>query len=214
MAPEVEAAGRKARLRPEKREAIMAGAREVFARDGYERASVDGIAAVAGVSNRTLYKHFADKAALFAAVIAESAARVAEEETGLIERLLSPVDTAEDVEPALVAFATEWLTGTTQSATHRALIGQVHAEAAHLGADIVAAWWQAGPGRVMAALTATMARWVDVGLLRSDDPERAAIQFSELISARPGPPGSAFTQRQRRAWAASGVAVFVRAYRP
>ncbi|WP_028659335.1 TetR/AcrR family transcriptional regulator [Nocardioides insulae] len=202
------------RLRPEKREAIMTGAREIFAREGYERASVDAIAAAAGVSNRTLYKHFADKTTLFAAVIAESAAQIAEEETTLIERLLSPVSTAEEVEPALVAFATEWLAGTTQSATHRALIRQVGAEAAHLGADIITAWWQAGPGRVRAELTATLARWADLGLLGIEHPERAAIHFSELVSARPGPPGSPFTQRQRRAWAVDGVAVFVRGYRP
>ena len=212
MTPVTRTTGSTGRLRPEKRTAIMTGAREVFARDGYQRANVDAIAAAAGVSNRTLYKHFADKTSLFTAVITESANQVADEETLLIERLLSPVNIAEKVEPALVSFATKWLTETAQSTTDRALIRQVGAEARHLGASIVTMWWQAGPERVMAALAATLRTWEEHGILRIEDPERAAIHFAELVSARPGPPGSPFPRRQQQIWIADGVAVFVRAY--
>src|SRR5512133_831632 len=56
----------------EKRRKILSGAREVFAELGFERASVDVIAARAGVSKATVYNHFADKQALFVAAVVEA----------------------------------------------------------------------------------------------------------------------------------------------
>ncbi len=44
---------------------VVAGAREVFLTDGFEGASVDEIARVAGVSKATLYSYFPDKRLLF-----------------------------------------------------------------------------------------------------------------------------------------------------
>lgn len=48
---------------------ILEAAAVVFLREGFERASVDVIAAEANVSKRTIYNHFADKRALFLDVI-------------------------------------------------------------------------------------------------------------------------------------------------
>src|SRR5512139_3638971 len=56
---------------PVKRRNILGGARQVFAEQGYERATVDQIAARAGVSKATVYNHFADKKALFVAAVVE-----------------------------------------------------------------------------------------------------------------------------------------------
>src|SRR5512140_1073421 len=56
---------------PAKRRQILIGAREVFSEQGYERASVDHIAARAGVSKATVYNHFHDKKALFVAAVVE-----------------------------------------------------------------------------------------------------------------------------------------------
>ena len=47
-----------------KRRQILDGARQVFSELGYERASVDQIAARAGVSKATVYNHFQDKKAI------------------------------------------------------------------------------------------------------------------------------------------------------
>src|ERR1700712_4673356 len=58
-------------LSAEKRAQILNGAATVFAADGYEGASMAGIAAVAGVSKGTLYNHFDSKAALFTAYVGE-----------------------------------------------------------------------------------------------------------------------------------------------
>ncbi|GAA0898425.1 TetR/AcrR family transcriptional regulator [Pseudonocardia zijingensis] len=197
----------------------MIGGREVFARDGYARASIDAVATASGVSTRTIYKHFADKPRLFAAVIVDSATQVANAEIALVERRLSRVMSAEEVEPALLAFATDWLddtgdwlAGMAHSAAHRALIGQVQAEAAHLGSEVIAEWWQAGAGRVRAELAAVLGRWAEAGLLSVPDSERAVVHFSRLVSAVPGSPASTITAGERSAWIADGVRVFVRAY--
>lgn len=100
------------RLRPDKHAAIMIGGRKVFSRSGFERASIDAIAAASSVSTRTIYKHFAGKAALCAAVIADSAGRMAEDEVALIEQHLGDLSTAQEVEPALRELATAWLSST------------------------------------------------------------------------------------------------------
>lgn len=207
------------RLRPAKRQAILTGSREVFGREGFARASIDAIADAAAVSTRTIYKHFSDKSALFAAVIVDSAERMAETEIALIAGHLSSVTAAEDVEPALRDLALQWLddsgawlTGMQDSHAHRTLIAQVHAEAAHLQPETVAAWWHAGPGRVLGELAGTFADWADAGLLQASNPDRAAAQFAQLISVTPGPPGTDLTRGEQREWIADGVAVFVRAY--
>ena len=44
---------------------VLEGARSVFLQDGFEGASVDVIARVAGVSKATLYAYFPDKRLLF-----------------------------------------------------------------------------------------------------------------------------------------------------
>ena len=58
----------------------MTAAQRVFASDGFGGASIDKIAAEAGVSKQTVYNHFGDKRRLFLAMIDEARARVAARE--------------------------------------------------------------------------------------------------------------------------------------
>src|SRR5919198_857389 len=53
----------------ERRRRIVDAAREVFARSGYEGASVEELAAQAGVTKPILYRHFAGKRDLYLAVL-------------------------------------------------------------------------------------------------------------------------------------------------
>jgi len=59
----------KAKLMARKRAAILDAARTAFLQVGYEGTSMESIAAAAGVSIMTLYRHAASKEDLFAAVI-------------------------------------------------------------------------------------------------------------------------------------------------
>lgn len=52
-----------------KQEQILQGALAIFLQQGYEGTSMDRVAATAGVSKITIYKHFQDKEGLFTALI-------------------------------------------------------------------------------------------------------------------------------------------------
>jgi AcrR family transcriptional regulator len=90
---------------PDKHRAILRGALTVFARDGYTRASMDAIAAEAGVSTRTIYNHFGDKADLFHAVIQDSVTQVADAQIAVVDRHLTKII---DLEADLTEFARAW----------------------------------------------------------------------------------------------------------
>jgi AcrR family transcriptional regulator len=59
-----------------RRQAILDAAKQVFFEEGYATASMDRIAARAGVTKRTVYAHFENKQALFAAVVTGACANV------------------------------------------------------------------------------------------------------------------------------------------
>ena len=56
-----------------RREAILLAAKDVFCEQGYELATMDDIAERAGTTKRTVYAHFENKEALFAAMVQHSA---------------------------------------------------------------------------------------------------------------------------------------------
>ncbi|GAA5069846.1 AcrR family transcriptional regulator [Thermocatellispora tengchongensis] len=164
-----------------KRRAILDGALAVFARDGYSRASIDAISAEAGVSTRTVYNHFTDKAGLFQAVIQESASRAAAAQIEIIERHLRKVT---DLEADLMEFGLAWaMPMAADHDAHFALVRQINADAGHIPQEAIDAWQETGPLRVRRALAAHLSRLTERGLLRTDDPERAALHLFLLISS-------------------------------
>lgn len=58
----------------DRREAILAAGRRLFAERGYQGTATSRLAAAAGCSEAILYRHFPSKQALFAAVLARAAA--------------------------------------------------------------------------------------------------------------------------------------------
>ncbi len=162
----------------DKRRAILAGALTVFARDGYTRASIDAISAEAGVSTRTIYNHFEDKAQLFRTVIQESATRVAEAQIAIIDRYLRRVT---DLEADLIELARALATPMTDYADHFALVRQINADAGHLPRAALDAWQEAGPRRVLRELARRMRQLAEQEQLRIDDADRAAVHFMLLV---------------------------------
>jgi AcrR family transcriptional regulator len=75
---DVEAAPRRRMPAAERRAAILDAARGAFARGGFHGASTAEIARAAGCSEPILYRHFASKQALFAAVLEDAAMRLRE----------------------------------------------------------------------------------------------------------------------------------------
>src|ERR1700761_6988850 len=105
-----------------KRDEIQRAALTLFTRDGYERTSVDAIAAEAGVSKRTVYNHFGDKENLFLSVVQGTFARLIGLTDEIMERHLAAVRDQSAVEPALVAALLEVARTITQLPERAALI--------------------------------------------------------------------------------------------
>ncbi len=194
----------------DKRRAILAGALMVFARDGYTRASIDAIATEAGVSTRTIYNHFQDKAQLFETVIQESATRVAEAQIAIVDRYFMKVT---DLESDLIAFARAWVTPMPDNADHFALVRQINAEAGHIPQAAIDAWQATGPLRVLRELARRLRQLADRGLLRIDDADRAALHFALLVSgANPSYRGAVRTEEEIAETVSSGVRAFLHGY--
>ncbi|WP_236567199.1 TetR/AcrR family transcriptional regulator [Nocardia sp. CY41] len=198
-------------LRSDKRASILRGARAVFCRDGYARASVDAIARESAVSTRTIYKHFADKKQLFTAVIVDSAAHARASRCPAIDHHLGEVV---DLEADLIALGLAFVVGGDEH--HFALVRQIRAEADHIPGTVLDAWLDSGPRAVHAALARKFTALAAQGVLDLDDPGRAAVHFVLLaageandrtfwgaLAAEPGAVEADVT---------SGVRAFLRAY--
>lgn len=169
--------------RPEKRQSIVTAARTVFGREGYSRASVDSIAAAAGVSKRTIYNHFGDKERLFLSVIQEGAQIVARTHADLADRHLRKIL---DLETDLGDFAIEWASSPAGLAWHFALVRTIQAEAAHIPAEAIGSWRAAGPEAFRVELAGHLRRIADAGHLSipDGDESEAAEHFNLLTFVR------------------------------
>ena len=170
---------RPTRGRPAKRDAIVHAARAVFGRDGYARTTTDAIAREAGVSTRTLYKHFPSKEELFSTVLALSAVRVADAFMSYVEDGLRGVT---DPQEQLLAIGHALVAHGLNFPDHFALVQQINAERRHFPPAMLDAWRQAGPLRVRAEVIRRLSALVERGALRSGDPERMALQFISLTT--------------------------------
>src|SRR6188768_1376635 len=102
-----------------KRSAILDAARELFLSDGFDRTSVDAIAAYAGVSKRTVYDYFGDKQTLLREVVISAGSALMRSVQAAIDENLGRF-TALDV--ALVAFAESVVGTTMDSPDYAALV--------------------------------------------------------------------------------------------
>ena len=165
--------------RADKRRAITRAARAVFGRDGYARASIDAIAAEAGVSTRTVYNHFEGKEQLFSAVLLASATQVAEGFVSDVERRL----TGADLEGDLVALGLALAAVRTNFPEHFAMVRRIEVEAPYFPRETIEAWQRAGPLRVLGEISRRLRQLADGGLLRVEDASAAAVHFVALATA-------------------------------
>lgn len=202
---------RRSELSPLKRRQILEGARLAFSEHGYDRTSVDLIAARAGVGKATVYSHFEDKKALFAICLSEEADAVRDRfRRSLLEAGGDPAVSLRRVGEELVRIFT--------SPTFVSLYRHTAAEADRfpgVGANLFAR----GPAVIYGAVAEWLKRWEALGALRLDDARSAAVQFVLLcqgdlvIRAQLGllhrPSAAEVRDTVRRA-----VRTFLRAYAP
>ena len=161
---------------PGKRAAILDAAKRMFVSLGFERVSMDQIAAEAGVSKLTVYSHFGDKESLFAEAVRAHCEQGmpnslfdSEPGTPLRERLLA------------IGHAFFSMVMTPDAiAGHRILCSpQVTTT------GLPAVFWEAGPQRVQAGFAALLERRTASGELDIEDAELAAAQFFTLLKGEP-----------------------------
>lgn len=152
-----------------RRQQIIEGALQVFARKGFERATNREIADAAGIGSPGLiYHYFKDKADLFRQVIEERSPAL---------QLLSRSEALIDMPPreVLTLFGTSFIqtiAGQPNVALFKLLLGEA------LRRPMVAEMLNSiGPARAFIFLTAYLERQMDAGVLRRTDPGAAARCF-------------------------------------
>ena len=173
---------------------------------------MDEIAASAGASKQTVYKHFADKERLFSEIVVATV----NEASDPVHAEVRNLQDSGDIEADLRDLARRQLALVMQPRImqlRRLVIGEA-ARFPELGRT----FYEQGPGRTITALAATFESLAARGLLQLEDPLLAAAQFNWLIMSAPlnhamllgddGPPDPADLDK----WADGGVRTFLAAY--
>jgi AcrR family transcriptional regulator len=159
-------------LRPEKRAAIVAAARTVFLDADYATASMDSIAARAGVSKQTVYNHFGSKDELFGAIIRDRCQ--------LLLEALQPEQTASGQPETVLyslarAFVDKMLAPETL-ALYRVLVIQ-----SERSPELREIYYRSGPDLAVQTLSVYLRAQTEGGVLSVRHPRIAAEQFFAML---------------------------------
>ena len=197
----------------QKRTAILAAARELFLADGYDRTSVDAVAAQAGVSKRTVYDYFGDKQRLLYAVVDAAWRTIVATAQRTIDATVTDDVSPADLERALTTFVLRLSSELVGSADYLAVQRLIHAAPGPLPAEQREAIDNA-PEEVLADRLAALGR---AGLLDVPDARLATEHLIALTF------GVAYNRLRTTDTAedprveplfVEGVRTFLRAYRP
>jgi AcrR family transcriptional regulator len=194
-------------------ERILDAASALFLAEGYGATSIEAVAQRAGISKRTFYHRFADKEALFAAVVHR-----------IIERLRPPAGTPlyeggslEDILRRLARLMLRAALAPMALALSRLLVAEAQ-RFPELAAIAAREGTRAEAVREIAALLEREAR---AGRLTLDRPEFAAAQFMQLVITQPQRRalglGLAMSEAELERWADDCVNLFLngcRSWRP
>lgn len=153
---------------------VIEGARKVFLRDGFEGASVDDIAAEAGVSKATLYAYVPDKRQLFLEVAREECRRQADE----VEDLVSMAAPPERMLPVAGRRIVDFILSDFGRQIYRVCLAE-----AYRFPELGRKFYETGPGLLRERLSSYLNGAVARGELKIDDIHLAADQFAELCKA-------------------------------
>ena len=163
--------GRRAARKEARRKAILAVALDVFCAQGYAATTMSAIAARLGGSKGTLWSYFGSKEELFRAVTDEVSGRVAESVVPLL-------DGGMPLREALLRFCHHFIAtiSTPEAITiYRMIVGE-SGQFPELGRGFRAN----NVSRIESALAAFVARHMEEGTLRREDPARVAVTITSL----------------------------------
>ncbi|MDG2525881.1 TetR/AcrR family transcriptional regulator [Stenotrophomonas sp. HITSZ_GD] len=193
-----------------KRAAILQAAKALFVEQGYAGVSMDGIAALAGVSKLTVYSHFGDKETLFSEAIRAQCQEMMPDD--LFEHAPKGPLRQQLIGIGEAFFA--MISSDAAIATHRMMLAPGTGDA-----HIRQMFWTAGPMRIQQSLADFLAARTGAGELEVPDLGLAASQFFCLLKGElhpmmmcglGGTPSAADVHRH----VAASVDFFLRAYAP
>lgn len=192
------------RLTREKR--ILEAAQEIFASQGYSGATMDAVAARAGLTKPTLYQYFASKETLFAAMMAARR-----------DDMLVAFEGRADATMVAQLHAFAWAYANTVMRPDLLSLARLIIGEAQRFPEIGQTYQSSGPDRVLAGMMDYLTAQRDAGRLAFDDAELAAQDLWGLILSAPrtralyqpdDPPALAEVAR----YVENGLRVFLRAY--
>jgi AcrR family transcriptional regulator len=156
---------------PKKRRQILEGARKVFHDKGFDGASMNDIARVAGVSKGTLYVYFENKERLFLDLIAE-------EKRADLWPIVSLDPEDHDIASVLNRFGQEFLKLLSRPYYIKAMrtVFSIVERMPEIGAD----YYSRGPQVCMEKLAAYLEAQAKAGVVEIEDSLLAAQQFMDL----------------------------------
>ena len=190
-------------------EVIMESATALFLKNGYLSTSMDDIAARAGISKRTIYTHFQDKAQLFREMVisaAKTSDRAIDAFPDIVKKNGDPKKILKRLAHQLVAtvFRDQVIQMRRLSIMESARFPQIARE-----------YFRLAPQRARQALASVLQSLSEKGMLRIDNPTLAADHFSALVLMIPLDSamfGERFPLPELERRADEGIRVFLSAY--
>jgi AcrR family transcriptional regulator len=171
-------AGRPTRDQAQARDvAMLETALDHFLDLGFERTTIDSIARSVGMTKRTLYARYPDKAALFHAAVGLAIDRftVSQQQIEATEH--------DDIEQTLVALA--WLRIEQVMTPNGLKLQRIINTEAHRFPEILTESYEVGAGPSARFLARVLARETAAGRLAVPEPERAAVVFLSMVVSGP-----------------------------
>lgn len=168
LVDELAATGAPVGERGDVRARVLAAAREVFSRQGFDAATVEAIAETAEVGTATVYRHFGDKKGLVGAVLADLAPRRAVWATAR--------EPSGDLTADLRRIAQAVLGAVADNPTFIRLMMLEKIRGSSLMGELAAS-----PERTIHALVALLNHYIARGEIVDEDPFRLAQAFQGLL---------------------------------
>jgi len=206
-----EKTGRRVPRGHKRREEIATIADRVFLERGFTETTMQLVAARAGASKETLYRHFGNKEELFAEIVRRRSARITGGQDGELDMNGTPREVLGSLGLNLLLF----LTRADSLSFYRIMV----AEAARVP-DLGRIFYAQGPARVLGEVARYLACAARRGELRCPKPELAAKLFLGAILANHqvlelvAPGLEPFKAKKMRAHVEEAVALFLARYGP
>jgi AcrR family transcriptional regulator len=150
---------------------------DIFLEDGFEQTTIEKIAQQVGMSKRTVYARYEDKATLFKAAVRRAIERYT------VPRAALEAVAVEDLEETLVAVARLRIANVATPVGIK--LQRILSAQSYRFPELFHAAFEEGAGPAIAFLSDLFVRYSAAGVLEISEPRRAATAFLSLVAGGP-----------------------------